>query len=113
MCSHNFIDMRNITCLLLIVTILSVPMTASAAIDTAQIMNTVNKYMTPQYAINPTKPMVNEQTNAANIYIYKLPTNPVVYVFTSSAAIDCDGQASSLCNNDPTNLVSRHSSKVG
>lgn len=104
MCSHNFIDMRNITCLLLIVTILSVPMTASAAIDTAQIMNTVNKYMTPQYAINPTKPMVNEQTNAANIYIYKLPTNPVVYVFTSSAAIDCDGQASSLCNNDPTNL---------
>jgi hypothetical protein len=85
------------------VTILSVPMTVSAATDT-QIMNTVSKYMTPQYAINPTKPMVNEQTNAANIYIYKLPTNPVAYVFTSSAAIDCDGQASYLCNNDPTNL---------
>ncbi|MCE8426190.1 MAG: glycoside hydrolase family 75 protein [Candidatus Methanoperedens sp.] len=68
-----------------------------------QVMNTVSKYMTPQYAINPTNPMRNEQTNTLNIYIYRLPTNPVTYVFTSAAAIDCDGQGSSLCKSDPTN----------
>ena len=81
---------------LLIIVIVSLPVMA-ATYTPAQVLSAIQPYMKPAYAINPTSPMKQSQDMLGQVYIYKLPTNPVVYVFTSSGAIDCDGQATIHC----------------
>ncbi len=71
--------------------------TMATAYTPAQVKSALQPYMTSQYAINPNTPMIQSQEMNGKVYIYKLPTNPAVYVFTSSAAIDCDGQATLKC----------------
>lgn len=68
-----------------------------------EIYQKISSYLIPANCINLQDPMQNEQTGAS-VLIYMLPTNPPTIVFISSAAIDCDGQYSSLCSSDPTNL---------
>ncbi len=70
---------------------------AVATYTQAQVMSAIQPYMKPSYAINPDSPMKQSQDMNGQVYIYKLPTNPVVYVYTSSGAIDCDGQATLKC----------------
>ena len=70
----------------------------------SSVMSKIKPYMVPEYAINPNKPMLQSQEMNGKVYIYKLPTTPIVYVFTSSAAIDCDGQGATVCETDPTHL---------
>lgn len=88
-------------CLVLIVAAVSViPTTAIAATYTpTQIMSAIQPYMIPSNAINPSNPMQTSY-GEGQVYIYKLPTNPVAYVYTSSGAIDCDGQATTHCNSN-------------
>jgi hypothetical protein len=86
-----------------VLAVLMLSIHTSSAYTPTEVITKIQPYMTSQYAINPSNPMRNEQTNSLNVYIYKLPTNPVAYVYTSAAAIDCDGQSSPLCNSDPTN----------
>jgi len=81
---------------LLIIAMVSSPVMA-ATYTPAQVLSTIQPYMKSAYAINPTSPMKQSQDMLGQVYIYKLPTNPVVYVFTSSGAIDCDGQATIHC----------------
>ncbi len=81
---------------LLIIAMVSLPVMA-ATYTPAQVLSTIQPYMKSAYAINPTSPMKQSQDMLGQVYIYKLPTNPVVYVFTSSGAIDCDGQATIHC----------------
>jgi hypothetical protein len=68
------------------------------------VMKKIKPYMVPEYAINLNRPMLQSQEMNGKVYIYKLPTTPVVYVFTSSAAVDCDGQGANVCETDPTHL---------
>ncbi len=80
---------------LLIIAMVSLPVMA-ATYTPAQVLSTIQPYMKPEYAINPGNPMETSD-GGGQIYIYKLPTNPVAYVYTSSGAIDCDGQATIHC----------------
>jgi hypothetical protein len=81
---------------LLIIAMVSLPVMA-ATYTPAQVLSTIQPYMKAAYAINPDSPMKQSQDMKGQVYIYKLPTNPVVYVYTSSGAIDCDGQATLKC----------------
>lgn len=91
---------KNITHLLLIGLVLSaVSITTVSAYSPAEVMSAINPYMTDQYKFT-TEPLVNTQTMSGAIYIYKLPTNPTVFVFSASGAIDCDGGSTSICKGD-------------
>ncbi len=71
----------------------------------SQLMSKIQPLLVTVNCINPNNPMLRSQEMDGAVYIYKLPnTNPIVYVYTSSAAIDCDGQYCPNCSNDPTNL---------
>jgi hypothetical protein len=90
---------RNINLVLIVIVVLAA-IPASAAANTytpAQIMTAIQPYMISSNAINPSSPMKQSQDMRGQIYIYELPTNPVAYVYTSSGAIDCDGQATLKC----------------
>jgi beta-glucanase (GH16 family) len=80
------------------------PTTTPATPTTANILTSIKPFLVPANMINPNDPMVQSQDMNGQVYIYKLPTNPVVYVYTSSAAVDCDGQVTTECALDPTNL---------
>ena len=90
--------------LLLGLFIISLSIGTVQAADAATIMDAVRPYMTSQYALDASCPMIRSQEMDGHVCIYRLPTNPVIYAYTSSAAIDCDGQYDSKCDNDPTNL---------
>lgn len=68
----------------------------------SEILAKIKPFLIESNKINPNDPMKQSQDRKGNIYIYKLPTNPVVFVFTSSGAIDCDGQSCPGCKTDPT-----------
>ena len=90
---------KNINLVLIFAVVLTA-LPASAVVNTftpAQIMTSIQPYMIPSNAINPSSPMKQSQDMRGQVYIYELPTNPVVYVYTSSGAIDCDGQATLKC----------------
>lgn len=64
-----------------------------------EILAKIQPLLIPANRINPNTPLYDSQDKTGQIYIYKLPgTNPVVLVFQSSGAIDCDGQKTTLCN---------------
>ncbi len=92
-------------CLVLIVAVLSViPTIAVAATYTpTQIMSAIKPYMISSNAINQGSPMQTSY-GGGQVYIYKLPTNPATYVYTSSGAIDCDGQATIHCTGTTDSL---------
>lgn len=73
-------------------------------ITSEMLMSRIQPQLTANNIINPTMPLVQSQNMDGAVYIYKLPVSPPVYVFTSSAAIDCDGQLCIPCGTDPTNL---------
>jgi hypothetical protein len=74
------------------------------AIPTAtELMAKIKPLLITANCINSNKPMIQSQEMNGSVYIYKLPVIPAVYVYTSSASIDCDGQACPECKNDPTN----------
>lgn len=66
-------------------------------------MDVIRPHLIPANMINPASPMLRSQNMDGAVYIYKLPVFPSVYVYTSSASIDCDGQYCPDCYNDPTN----------
>ena len=71
-------------------------------VSASQILAAIQPYLTEENKINPGRPMQTSYV-AGQIYIYQLRTNPSVIVYTTSAAVDCDGQPASQCATDPTN----------
>ncbi len=70
-------------------------------VTASQIMSALQPYLTEANKINSGNPMKTSY-DAGSVYIYKIPINPPVIVYTSSAAIDCDGIGRTECGNDPT-----------
>lgn len=66
------------------------------------ILSSLQPYLTEANNINPGNPMETSY-GSGQIYIYKIPLNPPVIVYTTSAAVDCDGKARTECATDPTN----------
>lgn len=85
-------------------TIVVVEAVPQPVITSEMLMSRIQTFLTASNIINPTLPLIQSQNMDGAVYIYKLPVNPPVYVFTSSAAIDCDGQPCTPCGTDPTNL---------
>jgi hypothetical protein len=78
-----------------------------ASYTSAQIMSAITPYMKTAYEVKCSgspcggySPSQNWQSNTHSIFIYRLPTNPVAYVWTSSGAIDCDGGTTTICKGD-------------
>jgi hypothetical protein len=68
----------------------------------AQVLAAINPYITnPAYRVASGAYQPSQSGPPWNgpftIYIYQLPTNPAVFVFVSSGAIDCDGGTSDIC----------------
>lgn len=77
--------------------LLVAPIGVVSAATPAEVMAAITPYLTESNKLNPTLPLVQSQEMNGKVYIYRMPTNPVVYVYTSSASIDCDGQATLKC----------------
>lgn len=83
--------------LVLIVLMLLIHTASAVKYSPAEVMSAIQPHLTAANVINPTTPMIQSQEMNGKVNIYQLPTNPFVYVYTSSASIDCDGQATLKC----------------